>query len=492
MQARCSAYRWAKGSQGWVIGRINRNESKALEEGEDAANYNGTDHIGKEGLEKSYEKQLHGTTGYEEVEVSAGGRAMRTLSRTAATPGNNLILSIEKKKKKVVEEVGEWRGAAVAITRTRRHSQCPAGYDPNRSSTDRPAKWDELKLRRRCTVPVRHYAPVRFKPFMALAALELGKRTPSQSISDPGFFILGGHTFRDDKVGGHGTVDMHKSIVVSCNTYYYQLGRDMGIDAIHDFMKPFGFGQLTGIDLNNEKTGVLPSTEWKRNRFKTPQQKKWVGGDTISVSNGSGYNSYTPLQIAHATANLANNGVVMKPHLVKIIEDAATRARTLTVPKESYRIPLKQENIDTIKRAMVGVTSEQGGTAARIFTGVQYTVGGKTGTAQVVGIKKNEKYMPSCWPSACATMPCLRPSRSADKTRIAIAIVVENAGFGAGVAAPIARKALDYYLLASAERQGKGHHQGAQGRCRRSAHPEEITDEQAARHLPGNKEAHAH
>jgi penicillin-binding protein 2 len=240
---------------------------------------------------------------------------------------------------------------------------------------------------------------------------------------------------------------MHKSIVVSCNTYYYQLGRDMGIDAIHDFMKPFGFGQLTGIDLNNEKTGVLPSTEWKRNRFKTPQQKKWVGGDTISVSNGSGYNSYTPLQIAHATANLANNGVVMKPHLVKIIEDAATRARTLTVPKESYRIALKQENIDVIKRAMVGVTSEQGGTAARIFTGVQYTVGGKTGTAQVVGIKKNEKYNAKLLAERLRDNALFTAFAPADKPRIAIAIVVENAGFGAGVAAPIARKALDYYLL---------------------------------------------
>lgn len=439
------------------IGRINRNEAKALEEGDDAANYNGTDHIGKEGLEKSYEKQLHGTTGYEEVEVSAGGRAMRTLSRTAAIPGNNLILSIDIELQKVVEEAfGEWRGAAVAIdpaTGDILAYVSKPGYDPNLfvDGIDQQS-WNELNTsldRPMVNRPLSGtYAPgSTFKPFMALAALELGKRTPSQSISDPGFFILGGHTFRDDKVGGHGTVDMHKSIVVSCNTYYYQLGRDMGIDAIHDFMKPFGFGQLTGIDLNNEKTGVLPSTEWKRNRFKTPQQKKWVGGDTISVSNGSGYNSYTPLQIAHATANLANNGVVMKPHLVKIIEDAATRARTLTVPKESYRIPLKQENIDVIKRAMVGVTSEQGGTAARIFTGVQYTVGGKTGTAQVVGIKKNEKYNAKLLAERLRDNALFTAFAPADKPRIAIAIVVENAGFGAGVAAPIARKALDYYLL---------------------------------------------
>ena len=439
------------------IGRINRNEAKALEEGDDAANYNGTDHIGKEGLEKSYEKQLHGTTGYEEVEVSAGGRAMRTLSRTPAIPGNNLVLSVDIELQKVIEEAfGEWRGAAVAIdpaTGDILAYVSKPGYDPNLfvDGIDQQS-WNELNTsldRPMINRPLSGtYAPgSTFKPFMALAALELGKRTPSQSIVDPGFFILGGHTFRDDKVGGHGIVDLHKSIVVSCNTYYYQLGRDMGIDSIHDFMKPFGFGQLTGIDLNNEKTGVLPSTEWKRNRFKTAQQKKWVGGDTISVSNGSGYNSYTPLQIAHATANLANNGVVMKPHLVKIIEDARTRARTLTVPKESYRIPLKQENIDIIKRAMVGVTSEAGGTAAKIFAGVQYTVGGKTGTAQVVGIKKNEKYNAKLLAERLRDNALFTAFAPADKPRIVLAIVVENAGFGAGVAAPIARKALDYYLL---------------------------------------------
>src|SRR5471030_967366 len=384
------------------IGRVNRAEAKAIEDTDDAANYKGTDHIGKEGLEKSYEKQLHGTTGYEEVEVSAGGRAMRTLSRTAAVSGSNLILSVDIELQKVLEEAfGEWRGAAVAIdpeTGDILAYVSKPGYDPNLfvDGIDQQS-WNELNTsldRPMVNRPISGtYAPgSTFKPFMALAALELGKRMPSQSIVDPGYFMLGGHMFRDDKVGGHGIVDMHKSIVVSCNTYYYQLGRDMGIDASHDFMKPFGFGQLTGIDLSNEKTGVLTSTEWKRSRFKTAAQKKWQGGDTISVSNGSGYNSYTPLQIAHAVANLANNGVVMKPHLVKIIEDGGTHARTLTVPKESYRIPLKQENIDVIKAAMVGVTSEAEGTASRIFAGVPYTVGGKTGTAQVVGIKKNEKY----------------------------------------------------------------------------------------------------
>ncbi|WP_374358785.1 penicillin-binding protein 2 [Pseudoduganella danionis] len=438
------------------IGRINRAEAKALEEGDDGANYNGSDYIGKEGLEKSYEKQLHGVTGYEEVEVTSRGRAIRTLSRKAAVPGNNLILSIDIELQKVVEEAfGERRGALVAIEPSTgdilAYVSRP-GYDPNLfvDGID-TASWNELNNsldRPMVNRPLSGtYAPgSTFKPFMALAALELGKRTPGQITPDPGFYYLGGHKFNDDLVGGHGGVDMRKSIIVSCNTYYYALGHDMGIDMIHDFMKPFGFGQLTGIDLENEKTGVLPSQEWKRKRFKGAAGK-WVGGDTISVSNGSGYNAYTPLQIAHAVANLSNDGVVMKPHLVKILEDGATRARKLTVPKESYRIPLKQENIDFIKNAMVGVTSEAGGTGFRAFSGAAYTVGGKTGTAQVITIKSGDKYNAAKLAERLRDNALFTAFAPADKPRIALALVVENAGKGGLEAAPIARKAIDYYLL---------------------------------------------
>ena len=438
------------------IGRVSRAEAKAIEETDDAANYKGSDHIGKEGLEKSYEKQLHGTTGYEEVEVSAGGRAIRTLSRTPAVAGSNLILSIDIELQKVVEEAfGERRGALVAIepeTGDILAYVSRPGYDPNLFVDGIDAQsWNELNTsldRPMVNRPLSGtYAPgSTFKPFMALAALELGKRRPSDTTYDPGFYYLGGHKFNDDVVGGHGTVDMHKSIVVSCNTYYYALGHDMGIDAISGFMKPFGFGQQTGIDLENEKTGVLPSQEWKRKRFKGAAGR-WVGGDTISVSNGSGYNAYTPLQIAHAVANLANNGVVMKPHLVKIVEDGATRARKLTVPKESYRIPLKQENIDTIKSAMVGVTTEAGGTGVRAFAGAGYTVGGKTGTAQVITIRSGEKYNAARLAERLRDNALFTAFAPADKPRIVLALVVENAGKGGAEAAPIARKALDYYLL---------------------------------------------
>jgi len=438
------------------IGRVSRAEAAAIEDGDDAANYKGTDHIGKEGLEKSYEQQLHGKTGYEEVEVSAGGRAVRTLSRTGATAGSNLILSIDIELQKVVEEAfGERRGALVAIEPSTgdilAYVSRP-GYDPNLFVDGIDAQsWNELNTsldRPMVNRPLSGtYAPgSTFKPFMALAALELGKRTPGQTTPDPGYYYLGGHKFNDDVVGGHGSVDMRRSIIVSCNTYYYALGHDMGIDAIHDFMQPFGFGEKTGIDLDNEKAGVLPSQEWKRKRFKGAAGK-WVGGDTISVSNGSGYNAYTPLQIAHAVANLANNGVVMKPHLVKIVEDGASRARTLTVAKESYRIPLKQENIDFVKNAMVGVTSEAGGTGFRAFGGAGYTVGGKTGTAQVITIRKGEKYNAARLAERLRDNALFTAFAPADKPRIAIAIVVENAGKGGEHAAPIVRKALDYYLL---------------------------------------------
>lgn len=439
------------------IGRINSAEAKVLEDGEDATNYNGTDHIGKEGLEKSYERQLHGQTGYEQVERSAGGRAIRTLSRTPATPGANLILSIDIELQKVIEEAfGDFRGSLVAIepaTGDVLAYVSRPGFDPNLfvDGID-SANWNELNtsldrpLMNRALSGT--YPPgSTFKPFMALAALELGKRRPEQGISDAGFFMLGGHRFNDDKKGGHGYIDMYRSIVVSCDTYYYQLGNEMGIDAIHDFMKPFGFGQITGIDLEHEKMGILPSQEWKRDRFKKNRAaQKWVGGDTISISIGNGFNSYTPIQMAHAVATLANDGVVMKPHLVKIMEDGGTRARTLTVAKASGRIPLKQENIDIVKHAMVGVITDQSGTGYQAFRNAGYTAGGKTGTAQVVGLRGG-KYNAAATPERLRDNALFIAFAPAEKPRIAIAVVVENAGFGATIAAPIVRKALDYYLL---------------------------------------------
>lgn len=437
------------------IGRINTREAREIDESDDATNYRGTEHIGKEGLEKNYEDKLHGRTGYEEVEVSAGGRPIRTLSRTAAKPGDNLILSVDIELQKVVEQAfGDRRGAFIAIEPSTgdvlAYVSMPT-FDPNLfvEGIDQQS-WDLLNnspdhplLNRPLSGA---YPPgSTYKPFMALAALELGKRKPSDAISDPGYFWFGNHKFRDDKEGGHGMVDMYKSIVQSCDTYYYLLANDLGVDTIHDFMKPFGFGQKTGIDLKYERTGVLPSTAWKAAAYKKPEQKRWYAGETISIGIGQGYNSFTPLQLAHATATLANNGIVMKPHLVREIENGVTRQRTLTVPKESYRIPLKQENIDVIKHAMVGVNKE--GTGARVFSKAEYVSAGKTGTAQVIAIKKGEKYDASKISDRHHDHALYTAFAPADNPRIAIALIVENGGFGAASAAPIAKAAMDFYLL---------------------------------------------
>ncbi len=437
------------------IGRVNKKEAERLEESEDAANYRGTEYIGKEGLEKSYERELHGITGYDEIEVSAGGRANRTLSRHSPTPGNNLILSVDIELQKIVEKAfGDRRGALVAIEPETgdilAYVSMPT-FDPNLFVEGIDTKsWEELNtsldkpLLNRPLIG--SYPPgSTFKPYMALASLELGKRTPEMAISDPGYFWFGNNKFRDDKEGGHGRVDMYRSIVQSCNTYYYNLANDLGIDAIHDFMKPFGFGQLTGIDLENERRGVLPSAAWKRATFKRPELQKWYAGETISVGIGQGYNSFTPLQLAHAVSNLANNGVVMKPHLVKSVEDASTKVRSLTVPKESYRIPLKPENVEVVKNAMIGVTKE--GTSARSFANAPYISGGKTGTAQAAAMSKTVKYDASKISERLRDHSLYIAFAPADKPKIALAVIVENAGFGAAAAAPIARLAIDYYLL---------------------------------------------
>ena len=267
------------------IGRISPKDADLIDDMEDSANYNGTDYIGKEGLEKSYETALHGTTGFERVEVSANGRAVRTLSRTPPTSGQNLILSVDIELQKVIEEAfGDRRGALVAIepeTGDVLAFVSKPTYDPNLfvEGIDQQS-WTELNTsedRPLLNRPLSGTYPPgsTYKPYMALAALELGRRTPSQSVADTGFFMFGGHRFNDDKPGGHGVVDMFRSIVVSCDTYYYMLANDLGVDTIHDFMKPFGFGQKTGIDLEHEKVGLLPSTEWKRTAYKKAVQQKW-------------------------------------------------------------------------------------------------------------------------------------------------------------------------------------------------------------------------
>lgn len=422
----------------------------------DANNYKGTDYIGKIGVEQSYETDLHGITGFEEVEVTAGGRPVRTLSHTQATPGNNLVLSLDIGLQQVAEQAfAGKRGALVAIepkTGDVLAFVSSPSFDPNSfvDGIDQQT-WDELNnssdkplLNR----PLHGTYPPgsTYKPFMALAGLTLGKRTPSWGIQDPGYFTFGGHTFRNDVRSGQGFVDMNKAIMVSNDTYFYMLARDLGVNAIANFMKPLGFGQITGIDIPGEARGILPSPEWKRKTFKKAAQQKWFDGETISLGIGQGYNSFTILQLAHATATLANDGVVMKPHLVKEIEDPISRGRRLTVPKESATIPLKQADIDVVKRGMENVIENPSGTAYKLFRGTPYTAAGKTGTAQVFSLQGGN-YKGHLLAEHLRDHALFIAYAPADHPQIALALIFENGGWGAQSAAPIARRVLDFYLV---------------------------------------------
>ena len=436
------------------IGRVNDRDLDTIRNAELEANYKGTDHFGKSGLEQKYEFALHGKTGYEEVEIDAGGRAVRNLSRTAPVPGNNLTLTLDAKLQAITEQAfGERRGALVAIepeTGGILALVSKPTFDPNLFVDGiRTDDWDAYNTNPDKPMINRAiygtYPPgSTFKPFMALAALETGKRTPQQSISDPGYFNFGGHHFRDDKVGGHGMVDMYKSIVHSCDTYYYMLANDMGIENIASFMGQLGLGQRTGIDIEGESEGVLPSQAWKKRRFKRPEQQKWYAGETISIGIGQGYNSYTPLQLALATATVANNGVMFRPHIVKYIVDSKSGEKSMVEPEPIRRLPFKQQNIDVIKKAMVGVNKE--GTGGRAFAGAEYESGGKTGTAQVYSLK-GEKYEAGKVKERLRDHALFVAFAPADKPKIALAVLVENGGFGAQSAAPIARMVIDYYLL---------------------------------------------
>ncbi len=440
------------------IGRITDRDLKWIEEAEQQANYKGTDHIGKTGLEQHYEFELHGQTGYEEVEIDAGGRALRSLKRIPPVSGNNLQLTLDAKLQEITEQAfGDRKGSLVAIDPNTGGILALVSnptYDPNLFVDGiTPDNWKELNEHPSKPMVNRAingaYPPgSTFKPFMALAALEMGKRTPNQAISDPGYFNFGNHQFRDDKKGGHGMVDMYKSIVHSCDTYYYILANDMGIDNIARFMGQFGLGQRTGVDLgkddSGESKGILPSPEWKKQRFKKPEQQKWYSGETISIGIGQGYNAYTPIQLASATATLANNGVMFRPHLVNQIVDAKTGETRAVEPQPLRDLKLKPQNVEAIRRAMVGVNKE--GTGARAFAGAPYEVAGKTGTAQVFSLK-GAQYKESAVKKELRDHALFIAFAPADKPKIALAVLVENGGFGAQSAAPIARMVLDYYLL---------------------------------------------
>ena len=439
------------------IGRINLAEKKRMEDwpDEDLANYRGTEYIGKLGIEQSFEQQLHGLTGFDQIETSAGGRAVRTLARTPATPGNTVILTLDIKLQKLVEDMfGERRGALVALDP--RNGEVLAfvskpTFDPNlfvdgidvdnwrmlNESLDKPL----LNRALRGTYP----PGSTYKPFMGLAALASGKRTAQTITNDPGYWMFGNHRFRSHGDAGLGSVDLYRSIVKSSNVYYYSLANDLGVDAIHDFMAPFGFGQMTGIDLRGEVPGVLPSQDWKRRAYKRPEQQRWYAGETISLGIGQGYNSFTMLQLAQATAIVANRGIRHRPHLGLATEDAVSRLRHPIERPAGEDLGLNPAHIESVVRAMVGVTQE--GTSTRVFAGAAYLSAGKTGTAQAVTIGQKDKYDARKMEEHQRDHSLYIAFAPADAPKVAVAVVVENAGFGAAHAAPIARRIFDYVLL---------------------------------------------
>ena len=437
------------------IGRINQAEKEAIESSDDEGNYRGTDYIGKLGVEQSFEQQLHGTTGVDQMETSAGGRAVRKLASSPATPGDTVMLSIDIKLQHLVEEMfGNRRGALVAIdpkTGDVLAFVSKPTFDPNlfvdgidleswqalNESTDKPL----LNRALRGTYP----PGSTYKPFMAMAALHTGKRTAGTLINDPLFFMFGGRRFGSPENEKGGVMDMNRSIVESSNVYYYSLANEMGVDAIHDFMKPLGFGQITGIDINGEVRGILPSQDWKKQYFKKPEAKKWFAGETISLGIGQGYNSFTMLQMAQATAALVNNGIKHKPRLVIGTQDPMTRSMKPLPLAEPENLGYSAAHVAVIRKALVGVTLS--GTSAKVFAGAGYLSGGKTGTAQAVALSTSTKYNSAKLEESQRDHSLYVAMAPADDPKIAIAVIVENAGWGSAAAAPLARRAFDYVLL---------------------------------------------
>lgn len=436
------------------IGRINDRELATLKQEGRLDNYRGSEHMGKTGLEQQYETLLHGKPGYEEMETDAYGRAVKVLARVAPIPGDDLRLNLNQEMQQIADRAfGDYKGALVAIDPNNGAVLTLVsrpGFDPNLfvDGID-PQTWSQLlnsparPLVNRAIYSV--YPPgSTIKPFMAIAALEMGVRTPGYTIFDPGYYSLPGssHRFRDWKKGGHGMVDMHKAIVVSCDTYFYRVAVDMGMQRMDEYLPRFGFGSRTGIDLPGESAGLVPSPAWKEKRWHKP----WFPGETVISGIGQGYWQITPLQLAVATAALANGGTIYKPELLQAVRKSGSRVWQHVAPVVVRRIPISAADLAVVRNAMIDVT-KPGGTAPRAFVGVAYPVAAKTGTAQVTGVKQNESYDAKKLAIQYRDNAVFIAFAPADHPRIAVAVLLENGGHGGDTAAPIARAVMDYYLL---------------------------------------------
>jgi len=438
-----------------VIGYVSRIDADDLER-LDPARYKGTTHVGRIGIERSYEDVLHGTPGYELVEVNADGRTQRVLQTHPATPGRNVYLSIDARIQKAAEAAFDGRpGAAVAIDP--RNGQVLAmvsvpTYDPNlfvdgisHADYDALTSAPDKPLLNRALRGV--YPPgSTVKPYVALGGLELGLRTPQDTVLSTGTFYIPGQSrgYRDDRRGGFGTVNLRTAIMWSVNTYFYKLALDMGIDRFSAWMGKFGFGKPTGIDLDGEASGILPSREWKARRFKQP----WYPGETVIAGIGQGYWAVTPLQLAHALATLAGRGTPYAPRLVMATQAGVDQPKVpLANPPSGPSLVTSQGNWQAVEQGMQMVVNDPRGTAYGLGKGFPYTVAGKSGTAErysrrsdAYNENKNLAYLAS---RHRAWFEMFAP---AEDPRIAVAVVLEEGAWGASSAGPIARKILDAWL----------------------------------------------
>ncbi|NOX77140.1 MAG: penicillin-binding protein 2 [Gammaproteobacteria bacterium] len=444
------------------VGRINEQELQRV----DVANYEGTDFIGKTGLEKFYEDLLHGEVGVERVETNAQGRTLRILERSPPTPGLNLYLSLDVELQRIAETaLGDNNGAVVAIDPTDGSVLALAStptFDPNlfvggidsksynalRDSRDQPLFNRALRGR---------YPPgSTIKPFIGLAGLEYGLIDPSVSTYCQGWYMLDGddRKYRDWKKTGHGPMNLSGAITQSCDVYFYDLALTLGIDRLSQFMEPFGFNDLTGIDISGELAGLIPSRAWKRRARHEP----WYPGETLITGIGQGFFLTTPLQLATATATLAENGLQLRPRILAATEDPDSGERVWLPAVRNTTVPINdQANWDYIIRAMTQVVHGRRGTARRIARGAHYKIAGKTGTAQVFGIKQDEKYVAKDIAKKLRDHALFVGFAPVDNPRIAVAVVVENGGSGGAVAAPIARKVMDHYLAEVKLTETKAH-----------------------------------
>ncbi len=422
---------------------ISEKELKQL----DPAEYRGTSHIGKTGVEKFYEKHLHGVTGYAEIETNARGRELKILKEIPSRPGKDLHLSLDIRLQAIAyEALGEHNGAVAALE--------PAsgkvlvlvskpGFDPNdfvsgisrqkyrdlQYSSDRPLFDRSIRGA---------YPPgSTIKPFMGLAGLNYGVIDAHHKLHCPGYYQLPNnrHRFRDWKKWGHGMVDLHNAIAQSCDVYFYDLAHNLEIDRMHDFLARFGFGAKTGIDLVGEKPGLLPSRKWKRKRF----HQVWFPGETVIAGIGQGFLQATPIQLARAAAIMGNRGMIVTPRVVALKKAHEPQHYPVldNIPKSDWQ---------TIIDAMIAVVHGPRGTARRLARGIDYHIAGKTGTAQVFTVKQDEEYKAKEVQKKLRDHALFIAFAPAEAPRIAIAVLAENAGHGGSAAAPVARQIMDAYF----------------------------------------------